>query len=64
MRSIPLRLKLVVALVLPMMIVAVLVGDRVTAATNDRRVASAQEAEAVRLAAVAHRSRNSPSCSR
>jgi len=53
MRSIPLRLKLVVALVLPMMIVAVLVGDRVTAATNDRRVASAQEAEAIRLDAVA-----------
>ena len=53
MRSIPLRLKLVVALVLPMMIVAVLVGERVTAATNDRRVASAQEAEAIQLAAVA-----------
>lgn len=53
MRSIPLRLKLVVALVLPMMIVAVLVGERVTAATNERRVASAQEAEAVQLAAVA-----------
>jgi len=53
MRSIPLRLKLVVALVLPMMIVAVLVGERVTTATNDRRVASAQEAEAIQLAAVA-----------
>ncbi len=53
MRSIPLRLKLVVALVLPMMIVAVLVGERVTTATNDRRVAAAQEAEAIQLAAVA-----------
>ncbi len=53
MRSIPLRLKLVVALVLPMMIVAVLVGERVTTATNERRVASAQESEAIQLAAVA-----------
>ena len=53
MRSIPLRLKLVVALVLPMMIVAVLVGERVTTATNDRRVAAAQESEAIQLAAVA-----------
>ncbi len=53
MRSIPLRLKLVVALVLPMMIVAVLVGEQVATATNDRRVAAAQEAETAKLAAVA-----------
>ena len=53
MRSIPLRLKLVVALVLPMMIVAVLVGERVNTATNDRRVAAAQETEAIQLSGVA-----------
>lgn len=53
LKTLPLRLKLVIALVLPMLLVTVLIGDRVSDSLGDRRIASAQEAEATRLEAVA-----------
>jgi signal transduction histidine kinase len=53
LRSIPLRLKLVAALVLPMLIVAGLVAERVDESIDNRGIASRQEVEATRLAAVA-----------
>ncbi len=53
LRSLPLRFKLVIALVLPMLLVTVLIGDRVSASIDDRRIAAAQQEEAARLEAVA-----------
>lgn len=53
LRSLPLRLKLVIALVLPMLLVTVLIGDRVSNSFGERSVAAAQQDEAARLEAVA-----------
>ncbi|MEP1125323.1 MAG: ATP-binding protein [Ilumatobacter sp.] len=53
LRALPLRLKLVIALVLPMLLVTVLIGDRVSDSVDRRRIASSQQDEAARLEAVA-----------
>lgn len=53
LRSIPLRLKLVAALVLPMLVVAGYLGVNVRSATDQRSVASDQQAEVERFASVA-----------
>ena len=51
--KLPLRLKLVIALILPMLLVSLLIGDRVSNSFEERRVASAQQDEVARLEAVA-----------
>jgi signal transduction histidine kinase len=53
LRTLPLRFKLAIALVLPMLLVAVLIGDRVSNSFDDRRIASFQQDEAARLEVVA-----------
>jgi hypothetical protein len=53
LRTLPLRFKLVIALVLPMLLVTVLIGDRVSNSFDDRSVAASQQDEAARLEAVA-----------
>lgn len=53
LRSIPLRLKLVAALVLPMLVVAGYLGVNVRSATEQRSVASQQQDEVGRFVAVA-----------
>jgi len=49
-----LRLKLVIALLLPMLLVTVLIGDRVSSSFDDRSVAEAQQDEAARLDVIAN----------
>ena len=51
--TLPLRFKLVIALVLPMLLVAVLLGDRVSGSVDDRGVAASQQDEAARLEVIA-----------
>ncbi|MGB3737014.1 MAG: ATP-binding protein [Ilumatobacter sp.] len=53
LRTLPLRLKLVIALVLPMLLVTVLIGDRVSGSFDERRLASSQQDEAARLVSIA-----------
>lgn len=53
LRSLPLRSKLIIALVLPMLLVTVLIGSRVGDSIDDRRIATSQEQEAARLDAIA-----------
>lgn len=54
LRTLPLRFKLVIALLLPMLLVTILIGDRVSNSVDDRRVANAQQDEAARLDVIAN----------
>ncbi len=53
LRALPLRLKLVIALVLPMLLVTILIGERVSDSVDRRRIAASQQDEAARLEAIA-----------